>query len=519
MRNLINIIDEAHVFKTVKNQYVPGYRMAISTKGGGVVIDRIKSVVPDFDPSETLTIVDQADRAKYQVPLSNNTSASFKLQRENGDVIELQGTESQIESSLNGIGPAIDPNSTEVKPPNKGDTAEALLGGAMFAKLLSRNKGSIGTVTVDDVWKIFDNLKPVSGDDYMVRSKDLGGATDTIWFRLKVKNTVKSALTNPALRKKLTSWLLSPVNYVNSKEGTEYAEEFYKNGEPDELGVISDGLSAQSEKKTDVYTAVRDPETNTVKKELLPISLKAGAEQFAQHSGSKWKAMEDLFAHLGVTFQDPNIRAKYEQAQTNRQSIAAVSEVYKLAADIINSQFKTDQDEARFIKTVANAIRFWATSNQDNVRLVSFGNRGAFDVLRFDQLVPVMKTLQLRARFMPGENPKLFIEDVKTGRQLFQLRSYMQTKKDGTLYQRNIVEKGPLITYIADATGRHAEMQKTLRGERSKPAQQPAVTKPAVQKPQPQVEPAVEPEIEQPEVPIQTTPRQRRPGEAPRQRR
>jgi hypothetical protein len=293
----------------------------------------------------------------------------------------------------------------------------------------------------------------------MVKSEDLGGATDTIWFRLRVKNTVRTALETPELRKSITNWMLSPVNYVNSPEGTEYAEEFYKNGTPDEIGVVSDGLSAQKDKKTDVVTAVRDPETNTIKREVMPISLKAGADQFAQHSGSKWAAMETMFSKLGIELPDMSEWAdEYEGYQSKNQQIEAASRVYKKAADLLNSKFDTPESEAEFVQTVARALRFWATNDDDQVYVVSFGSRGKYDVLQFsqDSLVPAMKKLQLRAKFIPGENPKIEIYDKKSDRMLFSIRTYLQSQEKG-MYQRNVIEKGPLLSVVADATGRNTD--------------------------------------------------------------
>jgi hypothetical protein len=473
---ILDILTEAHVFKQVKNQYTPGYRMSISTQGGGVAIKLVQAVVKDFSPTETLTISDQSADPDFVVELTKATPFGFKLARKDGKIIELKGSKSAIESSLNGIGPAEDPNAEPgkgpIKMPNKGDTAEALLGLAMFAKLLNRSGGNIGQVTSEDAWKLLDHARPVQDHDYMVHSDDVGGAKDTIWFRLKVKNTVLMALQNEAMRKKLTGWLQSPINYVNSAEGTEYAEEFYKNGTPDEVGVISDGLSAQKDKKTDVVTAIKDPETNTIKREIMPISLKAGHDQFAQHSGGGWKAMMTMFGHLGIVFPalpaDPvkgtpadDIKMDYEGLQGKQQQVEAASKVYAKANQLINAQFTTPEDEATFIQTVAHALRFWATSNDDNVQLVSFGRSGQYDVLQFNiaRLTETMKELSLRSKFVPGENPRLEIYDAKSGNELFHIRTYLQTKDDGTKYQRNVIEKGPLLSIVADITGRNAQKQ------------------------------------------------------------
>lgn len=474
MRDLLDILDnitnEASVFKTVKSQYVPGHKLGISTsKQGAKTLELIQKEIPGFDGNEVLTISNPDDKPTYEVFLSNGP-ATYMITRPNSEVIKLHGSKTAIEQTFNDLGKAVDPEDKKSTPklPNKGDTAEGLLGAALFAKLLDRQNGKIGQITTDDVWNVFDKLNPVTETDYMVRSKDLGGATDTIWFKLKVKNTVKLALEEPSLRKSITNWMMSPVNYVNSPEGTAYAEEFYKNGTPDEIGVISDGLSAQKDKKTDVVTAVRDPETNTIKREIMPVSLKAGADQFAQHSGGKWKAMETMFSLLNVDLSSvANLASEYEGYQEKDEQIEAAGKVYQTAAKLLNSQFTTPQSEAAFIQTVAKALRYWATNDDDQVYVVSFGSRGKYDVLQFSQssLVPAMQDMQLRARYIPGDNPKIEVYDQKSNKMLFSIRTYMQTKSDGTKYQRNVIEKGPLLSIVADATGRYKD----------RPAELPAV--------------------------------------------
>jgi len=442
-------VSEASVFKTVKNQYVPGYRMSLSGSAAGQSISSlIQQQLKNFNPAEELTIADQNEQSKIVVRLPGKAEKAFKLKRKDGTVIELQGSKSSIEGGLNGIGPAVVPGQEQAqKMPNKGDTAEGLLGAAMFAKLIKREGGNIGMVTVNDLWNIFDKLQPVTDTDYLVKAKDVGGATDKIWFRLKVKGYVKNALMDPKMRAKLTSWAMSPVNYVNSKDGTEYSEQFYKNGQPDEIGIISDGLSAQTERKSDVYTLERDPQTGQTKRELLPISLKAGAEQFAQHSGSKFKAMKELFGHLGIDISGQ--QQEYDAMQAAGNQIEAASKIYNAAAQIINQNITNDQAEAEFVQRLNKALNFWATNDDPNVRVVSFGTKGKYEVLRFDNLLPLMKNLKFNAEFVPGENPKLYVKDQEQGI-LFQIRTYLQTKEGGK-YQRNVIEKGPLLSKIANA--------------------------------------------------------------------
>lgn len=450
-RQFLKLIPEASVFKTTKNQYVPGYRMSLSGSQDGLrTTSLIKAQIPDFNPAEELTIAALGEPASVSVVLPGKAEKSFSLKRANGQVIELQGSKSSIQSSLNGIGPGgTDGEAAAPKAPNKGDTAEGLLGAAMFAKLRKREGGGIGAVTLDDLWQVFDRMTPVADTDYMVTAKDMGGATDKIWFRLKVKSIVKNALSNPELRKKLSNWAMSPVNYVNSTQGTEYADQFYKNGKPDEIGIISDGLSAQTDRKSDVFTVVRDPVTGNVAKELLPISLKAGAEQFAQHSGNSYKAMETMFGKMDISLS-ANQKTVYDSLQQQGKPEEAVYGVYTSAAKIFNDTIVGDTEEATFISKLADALDGWATGGNSNVQLVSFGSRGAFEVLQFNNLLPKMKSLDLVAETHWGENPKFIIKDKQHGI-LFHIRTYMQTKNDGTKYQRNVIEKGPLLGKIANA--------------------------------------------------------------------
>jgi hypothetical protein len=237
-----------------------------------------------------------------------------------------------------------------------------------------------------------------------------------------------------------------------------------------------------------VVTAVRDPATNTIKREIMPISLKAGADQFAQHSGSKWKAMESIFSLLGIELPDMTAWAsEYEGYQKQNKQVEAAGKVYQKATKLLNAQFTTPESEAAFVQTVAKALRYWATSDDDQVYVVSFGRSGKYDVLQFsqDSLIPAMKNLQLRARYIPGDNPKIEIYDQKSGSMLFSIRTYLQSQENSK-YQRNVIEKGPLLSIVADATGRNT--QKPVTPVANKVPVQPQQP----QQPQPKVDVPVE---------------------------
>jgi hypothetical protein len=81
-----------------------------------------------------------------------------------------------------------------------------------------------------------------------------------------------------------------------------------------------------------------------------------------------------------------------------------------------------------------------------------------------------MKGVQLRAQVVAGENPKLLVWDTNSNNVLIQIRTYLQYK-DNTSYQRNIVEKGPLLSLVANAIENK---------EKTSPTKKSAVKKPAV---------------------------------------
>jgi hypothetical protein len=198
--------------------------------------------------------------------------------------------------------------------------------------------------------------------------------------------------------------------------------------------------------------------------------------------------METMFSLLGVDLSSvANLASEYEGYQQRGEQIKAASEIYKKATAMLNSQLTDNASEAKFIQTVARALRYWATSDDDQVYVVSFGSRGKYDVLQFSQasLLPAMKDLKLRARFIPGDNPKIEVYDANSNQMLFSIRTYVQQQQTGS-YQRNVIEKGPLLGKVADATGRYQDRPKDLEKQNTVPQAQPAQTGQVIDKQQSQ---------------------------------
>jgi hypothetical protein len=95
---------------------------------------------------------------------------------------------------------------------------------------------------------------------------------------------------------------------------------------------------------------------------------------------------------------------------------------------------------------VADAVTFFATLGDTNVELVQF-DKGGFKILRFHNLVEKLKVVDLTATFSDSKaRPEITIHDVHNPKNiLITIRCKVETKDNGDLYVRNIIEKGKLL--------------------------------------------------------------------------
>lgn len=452
-----DVITEASVVSKPE-KYVPGYklRLAVSSKQGKIIYELLAAQLRDLRPEEILTIADINSQATVSADLPGRGGVVIKLKRANGQILQIVGSKGAIETGLNDAGSA-EREDTKV---NLGDIAEGILGAATFAKLIKRSGGAIDTIDANDVFSIFDSLKPATStdelDDWYAEVPDVGGAVkDKIWFRCKIKAAAKFAIHDPKLRAKITPMATGAASFMNSQYGQRYAEYWYTNQKPDEIGVISDGLSAQSEQKTDVFMVTKTPE-GTMSKQRLPISLKAGAAQFAQESGVTADKMVNLFGSLGVDFPQ-DMLVNYEKAgktATLDTQLANVAPLYKYASAELDAKLSklSTRGEMSFITQLANQIEQWATLGSGNVRLVNFKGK-KFEVLSFQNLASKLQNTTFSAVYSFEANPKIQIvaHNDKTGKDevLIQIRTYLNDKGQGKFYQRNIIEKGPYLSEVA----------------------------------------------------------------------
>lgn len=442
------------------DKYIPGYklRIAVSAQAGKLIYELLIAQIRDVQPAEIFTIANSGDQAKISVDLPGKGGAVLKIKRADGQIIQIVGSKSAIESGFNDAGAA---QREDVKI-NLGDTAEGILGAATFAKLINRQSNKVGLITAESIFDIFDKMKPYSStrdsDTFFLQASDIDNThSDNIWFLCKIKAAAKFAITDPKLRAKVTPLARGAAAFMNSPYGQRYADYWYKNNQSDEVGVISDGLSAQSERKTDVYMLTKQPDGST-SKERLPISLKAGHGQFAQESGVEPEKLIKLFAPLGVEFPQSLID-NYRQAgksATHDTQLANVGPMYEYAADVLDANLKRldDRGEYEFISQLGDTIERWATLGDSKVRLVNF--KGAkYEVLSFANLRNKLRKIKLRAIYTFDANPIIRIvadDGSDDPEMLIKIRTYLNDKGGGKFYQRNIIEKGPLLSKVAQVT-------------------------------------------------------------------
>lgn len=361
---------------------------------------------------------------------------------------------------------------------NRGDVSEGILGASLFAKMKARVNGKIKIISASDIWGVIDSLqlqKTVKGKDteenwgeYTVKVKDVNQATvkDSIIFTLKLKEGAFKEIIDPKKRSLLTSEVNSAVSYANSADAEEFASFFYLNGKPDIIHVITDGLSDQTGKKSDVEVIITDPKTGQQHEQQLNISLKAASPQIAQVSGgttlagdttgrTAYEAQEELWSQLGVDVLPFKEEFESMIKQSNHDSFAkAFQFMYLQVNDLLQRLLSGnhDDEEYLYIKDFINAINYFATLNNPNVLLINF-EKGGYSISSFANLQSQIRDIDLDSRLIiqPESGlPIVEIFDTNSGQLFVKIRSVRNSRESTVTgekgwYFRNVVSTGPLL--------------------------------------------------------------------------
>ena len=439
MRELINILNEVTLSK-----YAPGQRFLIS---GGVKGQQFKDLLADqgIDADGVITLTGTEPNNGPLIQMGRGDTV-YTFQNEAGQFWTVAGSTSAIEAPFvhyKGGGE----DEEDAKVANKGEIAEGILGAAMFSKFVKRQPGEeVGQVTPQDITGILDRLKQTSEDMYQLTVNDSDNEyADTVTFLLRLKTGPYRDLMDPAKRQLLINEYTSAAAYVNSAMAERYSKYFYLNGKADDIAILADGAASETEKKADVWVAVKDKNGN-MRQLRLNTSLKVGGvKQFGQVGGSSIESMQKLWSYFDIDVSE------YIDAYGKRlkkDPIDALGFMYKKIAQHLAAQLSGDEveQEVQFVDKIAHAVTYFATLGDPSVELVDF-DKGGFKILRFKNLEHKLKTVDLTATYIASKaTPEISIHEVGNPKNaLINIRAKRETKKSGEIYFRNLIEKGRLL--------------------------------------------------------------------------
>ena len=332
---------------------------------------------------------------------------------------------------------------------NRGELAEGVLGAATFARIAKRPGKPI---TYDEVLRIIKSLPKTETGGTISKNVKSGGVTDKITLTVKLgANTYADLIDTDKLTgdAQMNSYIKSTVQFVNDYTRL-YANFFEQNGRPDEVEIVSDGVSENTDRKTDVYMIYVDEEGNRQLKHF-DISLKAGTvKQFGQVGyGRGSSPIETRFAKVMELFTQFGIDQNSFKFKPNQfkddDGVALIKDLYKQAVGLINKKLGSDEAEYNYLDQITQGITYFATSNDPTVKLLQL-DKGRYYVLDFKKLRPKLEGIDLEAQYAETSagDPIVRIHDKNnptTSGRLLQIR----TKKDSNNYIRQILEKEPLL--------------------------------------------------------------------------
>ena len=457
MRDLITAIDSILNEITIsKPKYGPGTQFAVSagSEAGKKLLALLQQ--QGFDAAPPMTRQDASELSAKDIKNVPTVTVgrgidSYIFSNNAGQFIQITGSASIIGPMFNAYTGAT-ADSDVGKIANRGETAEGILGAAMFAKFTKREADEdIGMVTPQDISNVLNSLKQTGEDQYQVEVEDFDNEhADVISFVLRLKSGPYQDLMDPAKRPLLASEFSSAAAYVNSSDAERYSKYFYINGRSDQIVIMADGVTGETEQKTDVWVFVTD-ENGQPRKLRLNTSLKVGGiKQFGQVGGDSDEAQQNLWEYFGVDVNP--VLANFKKTMKSQGPRDAFKKLYQYVAKQLDQKLKNadPEDEANILNDIAIGITHFATLGDPNVELVDF-NKGGFKILRFNKLAEKLKDIDLTATYGDSKTwPEVVIHERGNPKnKLLTVRVKIENKPKG-IYVRNIIEKEPLLEKLTE---------------------------------------------------------------------
>lgn len=347
---------------------------------------------------------------------------------------------------------------------NRGEVAEAYHALAAFVRFVARPTRDI---TLDDVVSWIPKLENGVTYDLKVTDAENKELADEFWVTVSLKQEQWLAFKQPdaVLADKSFAKIAADIVADANKETGRRADKYATNGRYDLVRVIGDGVSGETETKTDINFE------NETEKKYRGYSIKVGSvKQIHQVAGGpvtgtrkasaeeRYNILQDeLFGVHGrfriADLSDAKVaymKAAQDESVEGRLKAQAIA--YKAAVESINNFIKTDSDEKKYVQLLAKAFKYFQARDDDRILLKQFTGtkKGTYilDPKRFDKLHK--QGLNLVAVYDEAkENPEMAIIDQDSNKRLVTFRTYKSA--DG--YMRNYIEKGDLwkeLTNIAN---------------------------------------------------------------------
>ena len=208
---------------------------------------------------------------------------------------------------------------------------------------------------------------------------------------------------------------------------------------------MSDGLGGQKTTKVDVSVKITDADGNPMPVDVL-VSLKAGdVKQFGQVSGAEFVKQIELWERLfGYGNAISNLQVKYDKLMfVDKEPDKAVSLVYSKVNQLLRNDLSSNKSE-QILQTMSNAIRYFATLDEEFVTLVQVGG-GTAKVYEFNEMYSKISGRNYTSSIKSGSSGLPTITISSEGSDLVQFRVKQEFKSDGSPYIRNYVEKLALL--------------------------------------------------------------------------
>ena len=408
--DIIGILTEASVFAP---RYDGSQAVKISSADKGQkLLAYIQKAIPDFDPEDPLYKVSAAGPYKEDelkppkgVLFARVGSASkgglfaIKFSRKEKKSIILFGGMDLIQGGLTKHYETKPGEEAQAKfsPSVKGLVAEALLGVAMYAKLVARGGDLTAKIDEKDIWNIVDRVKPKGDDEVGDSVTDRNSLiSDNISISIKMRTDVQAVFTNPQFRPAFADQVASWIKYANSDLGQRYADALYKNNRPDNISIL---LAGKAGEKMDVAINVLNAQGQATKKhEQVKLSVKLsdgliGQQGRGDNPQEVYDNLVKLFGPLGVNleFKKADILAAAEKSGIKQQFVPAMSIAYQEAWEQLLSILELPEGDAELASRVARLADYHATKNDPAMQVIETHGKGDYRLLNYKGLAELFK--------------------------------------------------------------------------------------------------------------------------------